>query len=86
MSVSLFLSSSVMLHFRLTILTIVSYACFTPATSNYCLSDDMHAFPASFGLKGEALGSTSDISLLEIVTKSHGRPDGYRNFLKVKLF
>ncbi|TMW99371.1 hypothetical protein EJD97_002673, partial [Solanum chilense] len=52
------------------------------ATSKYCLSDDMHAFPASFGLKGEALGSTSDVSLMEIVTKSHRRPDGYRNFLK----
>ncbi|KAG5623361.1 hypothetical protein H5410_008579 [Solanum commersonii] len=43
------------------------------ATSKYCHSDDMHAFPASFGLKGEALSSTSNVSLLKIVTKTHGK-------------
>ncbi|KAJ8567718.1 hypothetical protein K7X08_019926 [Anisodus acutangulus] len=47
------------------------------ATSKYSHSDDMHAFPASFGFKGEALSSISDVSLLEIVTKTHGRPNGY---------
>ncbi|XP_055803990.1 DNA mismatch repair protein MLH3-like isoform X2 [Solanum dulcamara] len=52
------------------------------ATSKYCHSYDMHAFPASFGLKGEALSSTSDISLLEIVTKTHGRPNGYCKVFK----
>ncbi|XP_055803991.1 DNA mismatch repair protein MLH3-like isoform X3 [Solanum dulcamara] len=54
------------------------------ATSKYCHSYDMHAFPASFGLKGEALSSTSDISLLEIVTKTHGRPNGYCKVFKCK--
>ncbi|XP_055804308.1 DNA mismatch repair protein MLH3-like [Solanum dulcamara] len=78
----LFLSSSVMLPLRLAILTMVSNACFTPVTSKYCNSDDMHAFAASFGLKGEALSSTSDVSLLEIVTKTHGRPSGYRKVFK----
>ncbi|XP_006340851.1 DNA mismatch repair protein MLH3 isoform X5 [Solanum tuberosum] len=52
------------------------------ATSKYSHSDDMHAFPASFGFKGEALSSISDVSLLEIVTKTHGRPNGYRKVLK----
>ncbi|KAG5624433.1 hypothetical protein H5410_009651 [Solanum commersonii] len=62
----------------------VLYACFIPATSKYRHSDDMHAFFVSSGLKGEALSSTSDVSLLEIVTKTHGRPNGYRKVLKVK--
>ncbi|XP_060192073.1 DNA mismatch repair protein MLH3 isoform X2 [Lycium barbarum] len=52
------------------------------ATSKYSHSDDMHAFPANFGFKGEALSSISDFSLLEIVTKTHGRPNGYRKVLK----
>ncbi|KAK4347571.1 hypothetical protein RND71_033910 [Anisodus tanguticus] len=52
------------------------------ATSRYSHSDDMHAFPESFGFKGEALSSISDVSLLEIVTKIHGRPNGYRKVLK----
>ncbi|WMV17576.1 hypothetical protein MTR67_010961 [Solanum verrucosum] len=55
-------------------------------TSKYRHSDDMHAFFVSFGLKGEALSSTSDVSLLEIVTKTHARPNGYRKVLKVKFF
>ncbi|XP_055803911.1 DNA mismatch repair protein MLH3-like isoform X2 [Solanum dulcamara] len=54
------------------------------AASKYCYSGDMHAFPASFGLKGEALSSTSDVSLFEIVTKTHGRPIGYCKLLKRK--
>ncbi|KAG5625016.1 hypothetical protein H5410_010234 [Solanum commersonii] len=53
------------------ILTMVSYACFTTTTSKYCHSDDMHAFPASFGLKGETLSSISD-SLLELLPKLTG--------------
>ncbi|MCD7448699.1 hypothetical protein HAX54_045638 [Datura stramonium] len=48
----------------------------------YAIPDDMHAFPASFGFKGESLSSISDFSLLEIVTKTHGRPNGYRKVLK----
>ncbi|WMV16511.1 hypothetical protein MTR67_009896 [Solanum verrucosum] len=34
------------------------------------------------GTSGEALSSTSDISLLEIVTKTHGMPKGYCKVLK----
>ncbi|KAJ8771069.1 hypothetical protein K2173_023394 [Erythroxylum novogranatense] len=36
----------------------------------------------SFGFRGEALASISDISLLEIVTKASGRPNGYRKTIK----
>ncbi|KAK4739179.1 hypothetical protein R3W88_002876 [Solanum pinnatisectum] len=46
----------------------------------------MHAFPASFDFKGEALSSISDLSLLEIVTKTHGMPYGYRKVLKLFYF
>ncbi|XP_055803107.1 DNA mismatch repair protein MLH3-like [Solanum dulcamara] len=42
----------------------------------------IHAFPASFGFKGEALSSIFDISLLEIVTKTHRRPSGYCKVFK----
>ncbi|XP_055803051.1 DNA mismatch repair protein MLH3-like isoform X2 [Solanum dulcamara] len=41
-------------------------------------SNDMHAFPTSFGFKGEALSYISYVSLLEIVTKTHWRPNEYR--------
>ncbi|KAL3382937.1 hypothetical protein AABB24_002437 [Solanum stoloniferum] len=50
----------------------VSYASFTPTTSKYSHSNDMHAFPESFGFKREALSSISDISLLDIVLKLTG--------------
>ncbi|XP_055802872.1 DNA mismatch repair protein MLH3-like [Solanum dulcamara] len=53
-----------------------------PATSKYRHSDDMHAFPASFGFKGEALSYISDVSLLESVTKTHWRPNEHRKVLK----
>ncbi|KAH9662328.1 DNA mismatch repair protein MLH3 [Citrus sinensis] len=36
----------------------------------------------TFGFRGEALASISDVSLLEIITKAHGRPNGYRKVMK----
>ncbi|GAB2282899.1 hypothetical protein Dimus_017434 [Dionaea muscipula] len=36
----------------------------------------------SFGFLGETLCSISDISLLEILTKTQGRPNGYRKVMK----
>ncbi|KAF5181679.1 Dna mismatch repair protein mlh3 [Thalictrum thalictroides] len=36
----------------------------------------------SFGFRGEALSSLSDISLIEVTTKAHGRPNGYRKIIK----
>ncbi|XP_065856516.1 DNA mismatch repair protein MLH3 isoform X2 [Euphorbia lathyris] len=36
----------------------------------------------TFGFRGEALASISDVSLLEIVTKARGMPNGYRKVLK----
>ncbi|XP_050228464.1 DNA mismatch repair protein MLH3 isoform X2 [Mercurialis annua] len=36
----------------------------------------------SFGFRGEALASISDVSLLEIITKARGSPNGYREVLK----
>ena len=43
---------------------------------------EIDAATGSFGFRGEALGSISDVSLLEIVTKTHGRPNGYRKVMK----
>ncbi|KAJ4966151.1 hypothetical protein NE237_018000 [Protea cynaroides] len=43
---------------------------------------EMDAASRSFGFRGEALGSLSDLSLLEIITKAHGRPSGYRKVIK----
>ncbi|XP_077220026.1 MUTL protein homolog 3 isoform X2 [Tasmannia lanceolata] len=52
------------------------------ATSKlHCLSE-MDAGIESFGFRGEALGSLSDVSLLEVVTKARGRPNGYRKVIK----
>ncbi|KAK4711774.1 hypothetical protein R3W88_006287 [Solanum pinnatisectum] len=36
---------------------------------NTTISDDMHALPASFGFKGEARSSISDVYLLELLPK-----------------
>ncbi|KAA8547596.1 hypothetical protein F0562_004025 [Nyssa sinensis] len=52
------------------------------ATSKLDQLSDMDAATGSFGFRGEALGSISDVSLLEIVTKAHGRPNGYRKVMK----
>lgn len=43
----------------------------------------METASESFGFRGEALASISDISLLEITTKAVGRPNGYRKVMKV---
>lgn len=40
----------------------------------------------SFTSRGETLGSLSHISLLEIITKARGRPNGYRKVIKACLF
>ncbi|KAL1814883.1 DNA mismatch repair protein MLH3 isoform X1 [Daucus carota subsp. sativus] len=52
------------------------------ATSKFDLIGDKDTTAGSFGSRGEALGSISDVSLLEIVTKAHGRPNGYRKVMK----
>ncbi|KAI3784177.1 hypothetical protein L1987_43271 [Smallanthus sonchifolius] len=38
--------------------------------------------PESFGFRGEALSSISDVSLLEVFTKAHGMPNCYRKVIK----
>ncbi|KAM7529497.1 hypothetical protein LguiB_032907 [Lonicera macranthoides] len=52
------------------------------ATSKFDQLTDIDGATGSFGFRGEALGSISDVSLLEIVTKAHGRPNGYRKVIK----
>ncbi|KAF6154355.1 hypothetical protein GIB67_026811 [Kingdonia uniflora] len=52
------------------------------ATSKlHCLAE-MDNVTKNFGFRGEALGSLSDVSLLEITTKARGRPNGYRKIMK----
>ncbi|CAA3033172.1 DNA mismatch repair MLH3 isoform X1, partial [Olea europaea subsp. europaea] len=50
----------------------------TSKIDNFTVTDGT----VSFGFQGEALGSISDVSLLEIVTKARGRPNGYRKVMK----
>ncbi|OVA00634.1 DNA mismatch repair protein [Macleaya cordata] len=52
------------------------------ATSKLQYLAEMDAATDSFGFRGEALGSLSDISLLEIITKARGMPNGYRKIIK----
>ncbi|KZV47150.1 hypothetical protein F511_16992 [Dorcoceras hygrometricum] len=52
------------------------------ATSKFDPLDMMYAGVESFDFHGETLCSLSDISLLEIVTKARGRPNGYKKILK----
>ncbi|XP_073158982.1 DNA mismatch repair protein MLH3 isoform X2 [Henckelia pumila] len=52
------------------------------ATSKFDPLDVMDAGTESFDFHGETLCSISDISLLEIVTKARGRPNGYKKIMK----
>ncbi|CAN6881118.1 unnamed protein product [Brassica oleracea] len=52
------------------------------ATSKFHDFIDVETASESFGFRGEALASISDISLLEITTKAVGRPNGYRKVMK----
>lgn len=46
------------------------------ATSKMNALADMDAVSTSFGFQGEAIGSVSDVSVLEIITKTNGMPNG----------
>ncbi|PQQ15315.1 DNA mismatch repair protein MLH3 isoform X1 [Prunus yedoensis var. nudiflora] len=52
------------------------------ATSKFDHSSETDSARGSFGFRGEALASISDVSLLEILTKASGRPNGYRKVMK----
>ncbi|GAB2231956.1 hypothetical protein Drorol1_Dr00010975 [Drosera rotundifolia] len=52
------------------------------ATSKFHSKADAADGSGSFGFLGETLCSISDISLLEIITKTQGRPNGYRKVMK----
>ncbi|CAN7016041.1 unnamed protein product [Brassica rapa subsp. trilocularis] len=52
------------------------------ATSKFHDFTKVETASESFGFRGEALASISDISLLEITTKAVGRPNGYRKVMK----
>ncbi|TYH29279.1 hypothetical protein ES288_A02G211500v1 [Gossypium darwinii] len=56
---------------------------FMPLTSKLNHLSDLDAAGSSFGFRGEALASISDVALVEIVTKACGRPNGYRKVIKV---
>ncbi|WZZ76786.1 hypothetical protein YC2023_088156 [Brassica napus] len=56
--------------------------CDETATSKFHDFIDVETASESFGFRGEALASISDISLLEITTKAVGRPNGYRKVMK----
>lgn len=53
------------------------------ATSKLHRLADVDASSTTFGFRGEALASIANVSLLEIITKAYGRPNGYRKVMKV---
>lgn len=52
-------------------------------TSKICHLADIDGNTRSFGFRGEALSSISDIALLEMTSKTHGKANGYRKIIKV---
>ncbi|CAI8588467.1 unnamed protein product [Vicia faba] len=52
------------------------------ATSKFLNLADLNTTSENFGFRGEALASISEVSLLEIVTRAYGRPNGYKKVLK----
>ncbi|XP_058777682.1 DNA mismatch repair protein MLH3 isoform X1 [Vicia villosa] len=52
------------------------------ATSKFLNLADLNTTSENFGFRGEALASISEVSLLEIVTRASGRPNGYKKVLK----
>jgi DNA mismatch repair protein MLH3 len=56
---------------------------FQAATSKFLNLADLNTTSENFGFRGEALASISEVSLLEIVTRAYGKPNGYKKVLKV---